>query len=45
MVHGPMRTTLDLSDNLIAEAKAFAARERLTLTRLIIDGFLPPGPD
>jgi hypothetical protein len=38
MVHGPMRTTLDLSDDLIAEAKAFAASERLTLTRLIEEG-------
>jgi hypothetical protein len=30
--------TLDRSDDLIAEAKAFAARERLTLTRLIEEG-------
>ncbi|KEF43340.1 MAG: hypothetical protein ER33_00935 [Cyanobium sp. CACIAM 14] len=33
-----MRTTLDLNDDLLAEAKAQAARERLTLTRLIEEG-------
>lgn len=33
-----MRTTLDLSDDLLAEAKALAARERLSLTRLIEQG-------
>ncbi|MCS5698908.1 hypothetical protein NZK32_07620 [Cyanobium sp. FGCU-52] len=33
-----MRTTLDLDDGLLAEAKALAARERLTLTRLIEEG-------
>ena len=33
-----MRTTLDLDDDLLAEAKALAARERLSLTRLIEQG-------
>jgi len=33
-----MRTTLDLNDDLLAEAKAFAARDKLTLTRLIEEG-------
>lgn len=33
-----MRTTLDLDADLLAEAKALAARERLTLTRLIEEG-------
>ena len=33
-----MRTTLDLNDDLLAEAKAFAGREKLTLTRLIEEG-------
>ena len=32
---GVWRTTLDLNDDLLAQAKAQAARERLTLTRLI----------
>lgn len=33
-----MRTTLDLNDDLLAAAKALAARERLSLTRLIEQG-------
>lgn len=33
-----MRTTLDIDDTLLAEAKALAARERTTLTRLIEQG-------
>jgi hypothetical protein len=33
-----MRTTLNLNDDLFAEAKALAAREKLTLTRLIEQG-------
>lgn len=33
-----MRTTLDLNDDLLSEAKALAAREKLTLTRLIEEG-------
>jgi len=36
--HCPVRTTLDLDDELLAEAKALAARERLSLTRLIEQG-------
>jgi hypothetical protein len=34
----PVRTTLNLNDDLLAEAKAFAGREKLTLTRLIEEG-------
>jgi hypothetical protein len=33
-----MKTTLNLDDRLIAEAKAVAAKERSTLTRLIEEG-------
>jgi len=33
-----MRTTLDLNADLLAEAKALAAREQLSLTRLIEQG-------
>ncbi|MDX3895165.1 DUF6364 family protein [Pusillimonas sp.] len=33
-----MKTTLDLNDTLVAEAKAVAARQRTTLTRLIEEG-------
>lgn len=33
-----MRTTLDLDDTLLARAKAEAARQRTTLTRLIEEG-------
>jgi hypothetical protein len=33
-----MRTTLDLNDDLLVEAKALAAREKLSLTRLIEEG-------
>lgn len=33
-----MRTTLDINDALLAEAKAAAARQRTTLTRLIEEG-------
>jgi hypothetical protein len=33
-----VRTTLDLNDDLLAEAKALASREKLTLTRLIEEG-------
>lgn len=33
-----MRTTLDLNDALLVRAKEFAARERITLTRLIEQG-------
>lgn len=34
----PVRTTLNLSDDLLTEAKALAAREKLTLTKLIEEG-------
>ncbi len=33
-----MKTTLDIHDSLLAEAKALAVRQRLTLTRLIEEG-------
>jgi hypothetical protein len=33
-----MKTTLNLNDNLLAEAKALAAQQRTTLTRLIEEG-------
>jgi hypothetical protein len=33
-----VRTALDLDDELLAEAKALAARERLSLTRLMEQG-------
>jgi len=42
-----MRTTLDINDALLAEAKAEAARQRTTLTRLIEEGLvlrLRPAP-
>lgn len=33
-----MKTTLDLNDVLLANAKSFAARQRSSLTRLIEEG-------
>ena len=33
-----MKTTLDLSDSLLAEAKSLAARQRTTLTRVVEEG-------
>lgn len=33
-----MRTTLDIDDNLLKEAKQLAAREHTSLTRLIEEG-------
>jgi hypothetical protein len=33
-----MKTTLDLDDSLLAQAKAQAVRERTTLTRLVEEG-------
>lgn len=33
-----MKTTLDLRDDLLSEAKARAARERTTLTRIVEEG-------
>lgn len=34
----PMKTTLDLNDHLLADAKALAAQQRTSLTRLIEEG-------
>lgn len=33
-----MKTTLDINDRLLADAKTFAAQRRTTLTRLIEEG-------
>lgn len=33
-----MKTTLDLNDTLIADAKAIAAKQRTTLTRIVEEG-------
>lgn len=33
-----MKTTLDINDSLLADAKALAARQRTSLTRLIEEG-------
>ncbi|MBL8309409.1 MAG: DUF2191 domain-containing protein [Burkholderiales bacterium] len=33
-----MKTTLDIQDNLLANAKALAALQRTTLTRLVEEG-------
>lgn len=33
-----MKTTLDLNDQLVADAKALAAQQRTSLTRLIEEG-------
>ncbi len=33
-----MKTTLDIDDQLLSEAKAFAAHQRMSLTRLIEEG-------
>lgn len=38
LYHIGMKTTLDLDDRLLADAKALAARQRTTLTRLIEEG-------
>lgn len=35
-----MKTTLNIDDRLLAEAKAVAATERLTLTRLVEEGLV-----
>jgi hypothetical protein len=35
---GDMKTTLDLDDQLLADAKALAAQQRTSLTRLIEEG-------
>ena len=36
-----MRTTLDINDKLLAKAKAVAAQEQTSLTRLIEEGLVP----
>jgi hypothetical protein len=36
-----MKTTLDIDDSLLANAKALAARQRTSLTRLIEEGLQP----
>ena len=38
LYHGSMKTTLDLNDQLLADAKALAAQQRTSLTRLIEEG-------
>ncbi len=38
LYHAGMKTTLDLNDQLLADAKALAAQQRTTLTRLIEEG-------
>ena len=35
LYHSAMKTTLDLNDQLLADAKALAAQQRTSLTRLI----------
>ncbi|HWS11371.1 MAG TPA: DUF2191 domain-containing protein [Rhodocyclaceae bacterium] len=37
-IPGAMKTTLNLRDDLVAEAKALAARERTTLTKIFEEG-------
>jgi Family of unknown function (DUF6364) len=34
----PMKTTLDINDQLLADAKVLAAQQRTSLTRLIEEG-------
>ncbi len=38
LYHHPMKTTLNLNDQLVADAKALAAQQRTSLTRLIEEG-------
>mgnify|MGYP001558706565 FL=1 len=38
LYHRGMKTTLDINDRLLAEAKVLAARNRTSLTRLIEEG-------
>ena len=38
LYHRLVKTTLDLNDQLLTEAKALAARQRTSLTRLIEEG-------
>lgn len=38
LYHFRMKTTLNINDHLLADAKALAARQRVSLTRLIEEG-------
>lgn len=38
LYHARMKTTLNLNDQLLADAKALAAQQRTSLTRLIEEG-------
>lgn len=38
LYHESMKTTLNLNDQLLADAKVLAAQQRMTLTRLIEEG-------
>ena len=38
LYYQPMKTTLDIDDSLLANAKALAVRQRTSLTRLIEEG-------
>lgn len=38
LYHARMKTTLNLNDQLLADAKALAAQQRTTLTRLVEEG-------
>jgi hypothetical protein len=38
LYHADMKTTLNLNDQLLADAKALAAQQRTSLTRLIEEG-------
>lgn len=38
LYHDSVKTTLDINDQLLADAKALAARQRTSLTRLIEEG-------
>lgn len=40
LYHFRMKTTLDINDQLLADAKALAAQQRTTLTRLIEEGLM-----
>ena len=40
LYHYQMKTTLNLSDQLLADAKSLAAQQRTSLTRLIEEGLM-----
>ena len=40
LYHHCMKTTLDINDQLLADAKTLAAQQRTTLTRLIEEGLM-----